>query len=252
MDLRSEAPCTKEEELPPPAYSDSSYSTYAPSTLTPTSQYYSSQIQTQLGALTTQIASVETQRELLSNAQDEKILSLLTTDIQIYLSDMAKTGFRRGALILVPSKALKSDKAVPSEFESASQDEFNRLVRVNDKEGNSNGDMQTWYWNDEYMAKRLVSCLQPQPDPRTMKLPLRKEEVKTETATGSSRGFWTWKKSAPHRVPVPELKKEVKDTRDRIEMVIKAEEVTLRWENEFGMWNMEVGYGIVVRLEVAM
>src|SRR5271168_3209240 len=87
----------------PPSYTES-ISTNTTSPLNSfTSQPYSTQIQFQLRSLATQITSLQTQKSLLSRAKDEKILSLLTTQIQIYLSDFAQTGLRKGTLVLVPA-----------------------------------------------------------------------------------------------------------------------------------------------------
>jgi hypothetical protein len=93
MDSKSQVPAYNENESndpAPPSYSETISSRYPPSSST--SQYYSSQIQSQLSSLTSQISSLQTQKDILSHAHDEKILSLLTLDIQLYLTDFAKEG----------------------------------------------------------------------------------------------------------------------------------------------------------------
>jgi hypothetical protein len=256
MDSKSRMPSAKYEEEAPPAYSDSSYSTYPTSSSSTSQNYYSSQIQSQLSNLTTQISSIQTQRDALSHAQDEKILSLLTNDIQIYLSDLAKTGLRKGTLVLIPANAVEDEKALPADFDFAESDEFARVVRVKDKEGDDSRKSPRWFWRDEDMANRLASYLQPKPDPRTLELPARKEEIMPKPEASTSRGFWGRKKST---TVVPERKQEpkpemsgVKDGEDKVSMDVNAEEMVFRTENDLGIWETERGYGIVVKLRVVL
>lgn len=245
-----------DDEEAPPAYSDSSYSAYPPSSSSTPQNYYSCQIQSQLSNLTTQISSIQTQRDALSHAQDEKILSLLTNDIQIYLSDLAKTGLRKGTLILIPANAVEDEKALPADFDFTESDEFARVVRVRDKGGDSYGESPKWFWRDEDMAKRLAGYLRPKPDPRTLELPARKEEATPKPEASSGRSFWGRKKST---TVIPERKQEfkpemtgVKDGEDKVNMEVTAEEVVFRTENDFGIWETERGYGIVVKLRVVL
>jgi len=255
MDSKSGFPANDNEAAaPPPAYSDSSYNTFT-SPSSSTSQYYSAQIQSQLSSLTTQISSLHTQAELLSNAQDEKILSLLTNDIQIYLSDFAKSGMKKGTLILVPSAGLQSENATPTDHDFKEMDEFDRVVRVKDKEGERE---EKWFWGDEEMANRLAGYLRPPPpDPRTLDLPPRKEVVKPKVEASSSRGFWGRKKSVTLQPAVLEprpvlrnVKEVVKE--DKVVMDVNAEEVCFRTENDFGILETERGYAVVVKLKVIL
>jgi hypothetical protein len=254
-----------DDEAAPPSYSETVSSKYIPASST--SQYYSSQIQSQLHSLTTQIYSLQTQKSLLSHAQDEKILSLLTHQIQLYLSDFAKTGLQKGTLILVPAQGLEDQNALPMEYDFKDPEEYDRVVRVRDKEDDEYGG-QKWFWRDEDMAMRLVGYLMPGPDPRTMELPPRKEEIaaQQQQAEGSpSSGKWSWgrKKSVVKAAERPvlvesrndskiasDVKMPSRDTGDKVLMDVKAEEVVFRTENDFGIYGTERGWGVVLKLRV--
>jgi len=260
------------DDAAPPSYSEtisgSSTSKIAPTSST--SQYYSSQIQSQLQSITTQITSLETQKSLLSNAQDEKILSLLTLEIQTFLSDFAKTGLRKGTLILVPAKGLEDENAVPMEYDFKVASEYDRVVRVRDKEVDEFREGEMWFWRDEEMAERLAGYLKPAQDPRSAELPARKGDVRPKVAeqteaSGSSRGFWGRKKSSAKSVEKPviiearrtekiesDVKRTVVSTEDKVMMDVKAEEVVFRTENEFGIFGTERGWGVVLKLSVVL
>jgi len=256
-----------DDEAAPPSYSETISSKYIPASST--SQYYSSQIQSQLHTLTTQISSLQTQKSLLSHAQDERILSLLTHQIQLYLSDFAKTGLQKGTLILVPAQGLEDQNALPMEHDFKDPEEYDRVVRVRDKEDDEYGG-QKWFWRDEDMAMRLAGYLRPEPDPRTMELPPRKEGIaaQQQQAEGSSNtGKWSWgrKKSvakAAERPALVESRNDSKitsdvkmlnrDTEDKVLMDVKAEEVVFRTENDFGIYGTERGWGLVLKLRIIL
>ncbi|KAF4624889.1 hypothetical protein G7Y89_g13282 [Cudoniella acicularis] len=255
----------EEDEGPaPPAYSEG---------ISPSS-YYSTQIRDQLSTLTSQITSLQTQKSLLSHAHDEKILSLLTTQIQIFLSEFANSGLKRGTLILVPANGMTDEKAMPTDYDFRDPDEYDRVVRVRSKEdvvpdewSGETGEM--WYWRDEDMARRLAQYLKPPPDPRDMELPPRKEELVPQPVEGRAspaRGFWGRKKSVTMKPPLLAVneQKDVKvdsdsklpstseESEDRVMMDVKADEVVFRTENDFGIYGTERGWGIVLTLRLSM
>lgn len=263
MDSKSGFPPSSydDEPAPPPSYNDSLTSGYNYSPSSSTSQYYSQQIQSQLQSLTTQISSLKTQKSLLAHAQDEKILSLLTTQIQLYLSAFAKAGLEKGTLILIPSKGLEDDsKALPVEFEDKVKEgivEYDQLVKIRDKEGSYDGESEMWFWRDEDMAIRLAGYLKPAKDLKNAPLPPRKEEVKA--AAEPSRGFWGRKKSsvkAAERPPLIEDRKvepvvaPTETEQEKVLMDVRAEEVVFRTENDFGIYETRRGFGIVLKLRV--
>lgn len=249
------------EESAPPSYS-SIISTPVTSS---TSQYYSTQIASQLTNLTSRISSLQVQKRLLSHAQDEHLLSLLTPQIQLYLSDFANTGLQRGTLILIPAAGLEGESALPCEYDFKNPDEYDRVVRVRDKAAEEYEAGPKWFWHDEEMAERLAGYLRPKADLRTLELPPRKEEIVQQqtgqsSSSGSSKWGWGRKKTAerPPLTPVePRAAPEKSDTKlsksdDKVVMEVKAEEVVFRTENEFGMYGTERGWGVVVKLRVTL
>ncbi|KAL2069718.1 hypothetical protein VTL71DRAFT_14397 [Oculimacula yallundae] len=260
MDSKTSVPAyIPEEEAGPPSYDDT-ISSYHPTASASTSQYYSSQIQSQLKTLNTQISSIQTQRDILSHAQEENILSLLTHHIQLYISDFANTGLQKGSLILVPAKAIQDPKALPTDYDFSEPSEYDRVVKVTDKENDSS---DLWYWEDEDMAKRLAAYLRPPPpDPRTLDLPKRKEQIAPQTQSRSWRFFG--KKKVEERPPLIEERRDSESTSkigarslgkegdDRVVVDVRADEVVFRTENEYGMYGTERGWGIVVKLRVVL
>lgn len=258
MDSKNAVPAyTQEEEAGPPSYDDT-ISSFHPTSSSSTSQYYSAQIQSQLRTLNTQISSIQTQRDLLSHAHEEKLLSLLTHHIQLYISDFANTGLQKGSLILVPAKAIKDPKATPTDYDFSEPSEFDRVVKVTDKECDSYGTGDLWYWEDEDMAKRLVDHLRPPPS--TLELPKRKEQM---TPQPQSKGWGLFgKKKIEARPPLIDESRSSKahagarslgkEGEDRVVVDVKAEEVVFRTENEYGMYGTERGWGVVVKLRVVL
>jgi len=248
-------------EAAPPSYTES----------IDTSSYYSTQIRTQLSDLTHQISSLQTQKSLLSHAQDEKILSLLTTQIQLYLSDFARSGLKKGTLILVPASGVTDANALPADYDFKNAEEYDAVVRVRSKQDTGAGrdewtgakESEMMYWRDEDMALRLAGILSPPPDPRDMELPPRKEQVVAEKAEEpKSRGFWGSRKKSVTKTPataiVVERKVDVKmsstneEPNDKVVMDVRAEEVVFRTENELGIYGTERGWGIVLKLRVIL
>jgi hypothetical protein len=190
------------------------------------------------------------------------MLSILTPHIQSYLSDFAKTGLQRGTLILVPSAAVEDQKALPTDYDFRSPEEYDRVVRVGDKETDGYG-QNTWFWRDENMAKRIAGYLRPPPDPKTADLPLRREEIAAQASMNLSisQGFWGRRKSSksvPQQILPDETAssskhtKQSKDSGDNVIMHVVSQEVCFRTENAFGMYGTESGWGIVVKLQVTL
>ncbi|KAG9235771.1 hypothetical protein BJ875DRAFT_482874 [Amylocarpus encephaloides] len=266
MDSKQPIPSNtyQDEDPAPPSYSASISA----------STYYSSQIRSQLGTLSSTITALESQKSLLASACDEKILSLLTTQIQIFLSDFANSGLKKGTLILVPRNGLTDDHAVPTDYDFKSEDEYDRVVRVRSKEDSpydefSSEPREMWFWRDEEMALRLAKHLKPPPDPRKAELPPRQEPVAPTppAEASSSRGFWGRKKPSgkPPLItpptPVYESRQDLESKNespessegdDVVKMDVNAEEVVFRTENDFGIFGTERGWGIVLRLRVMM
>lgn len=157
---------------------------------------------------------------------------------------------------MVPAAGIDDPKAVPTDYDFSDADEYDRVVKVSNKEAGK----QLWYWNDEDMAKRVATYLRPERDSRTLELPKRKEQVQPQSQT---KGWGLWgKKKLAEIVPLPTVRADVRpntDTKipareaeDRVVVDVKAEEVVFRTENEYGMYGSESGWGIVLKLRVVL
>ena len=156
------------------------------------------------------------------------------------------------------------------EYDFKDPSEYDRVVRVRDKEADEFGEGEMWFWRDEEMAERLAGYLKPEQDPRSAELPPRKEEVRPKAVEQSEasniRGFWGRKKSSVKSVERPviiearrdeKVESDVKgggvvSTEDKVMMDVKAEEVVFRTENEFGIFGTERGWGVVLKLSVVL
>ncbi|TAQ83928.1 hypothetical protein B7494_g7747 [Chlorociboria aeruginascens] len=259
MDSKIPMPSHDREEAAPPSYSESILSPSAA-----ISTYYRTQIQSQLATLSTEISSLSTQKTLLSHANDEKILSLLTTQIQIYLSRFAQSGLRRGTLILVPAQGLEDDHAQPCDYDFKDPEEFDDVARVRGKE---DGEGETWYWRNEEMARRLVDYLRPTRDLRNQELPPRPRDdaVESSSRSVSAAGSRFWRKKSVVTNVATAAKGEAGDTKrdsdlkspkspvvDKVAMDVSAEEVVFRTENDMGIFGTETGWAVVVKLRLTL
>ncbi len=170
---------------------------------------------------------------------------------------------------MVPAQGLEDQNALPMEYDFKDPEEYDRVVRVRDKEDDEYGG-QKWFWRDEDMAERLAGYLRPKPDPRTMELPPRKEDIaaqqqQAEESSGSGKWSWGRKKSIvkvaerPALVesrkdskPAADVKIPSRDSEDKVLIDVKAEEVVFRTENEFGIYGTERGWGVVLKLKVIL
>jgi len=259
MDSKYGLPTSHEEEAAlPPSYNETVTPGTAPKLDPPkyiptgtTAQIFSHQIQDQLHSITSQINSLQTQKVLLSNAKDEKILSLLTTQIQHFLAQFAQAGLQKGRLVLVPDNGIEDKKAMPTTYDLKKTDEYDRVIRIVDKEGDGFGQEETWYWRDRAMARRLAGYLTPAPDPYTAELPARKEEI----TPSSGRGLWgritSGSKSQVQPVakpgPIPS-----ESSAEKISMDVKAEEIVFRTEDAYGILGTESGWAIILTLKVVL
>ncbi|KAI4868848.1 hypothetical protein F4820DRAFT_89879 [Hypoxylon rubiginosum] len=129
--------------------------------------------------------------------------------------------------------------------------------------GDTGEDSKTLWWRDEEMARRLANYLQPK---REKKTPVEQSSVVQAVvehripAKREKRG-WGWGKRENAKVS-PETPNKPADTsiradepqeeqsKDETEMVVTAQEVAFRHENEFGIWESFRGWGIVVAVKV--
>lgn len=202
----------------------------------------------------------------MSAAKEDNMLALITTQIQAYLNGFAASFLNYGTLIIVPSGGLKKSTAVPTEFEDKKTDgliEYDQLVRLWGKEVGE-GEM---FWQDEEMAHRLAARLEPARDLKNEPLPPREEEA-SSAPESSRRGLWSRMRSLSKTSQLPPIT--VKDdpkpldparvekhwaeveqvNKDVVKMVIKADEVVFRYQNEFSIFESQRGWCIVLRLQV--
>lgn len=179
----------------------------------------------------------------------------------------------KGTLILIPAAGIKDETALPIDYIfSDNTREFTRFARIADEEsqkkieehrkekerfgygyeGDDGDGQDLWWWNDEEMAGRLAKRLKPEVKAENRVLPPRPEVKKSEQ--GSSKGsFWSRGRKKEKEKEVAVLKSvEPVQVEDRVIMDVQAEEVSFRLENDCGLYESKVGYGIVVRLKVIL
>ncbi|KAF7881382.1 uncharacterized protein EAF01_011893 [Botrytis porri] len=231
-----------------PAVSKTSGSSLSPSTSTS----YGTQIQSQLNHLRTQFSSIQTQKSLLEHAQEEKILSLLTAQIQIYLSEFANTGLIKGTLMLIPAHCLQNEKAQPLDFDRENPG-YDVFVEIGDMESLNGG---SWFWEDEDMAKRLAEALKPEKELPSRPLVTKQDSKKVVSSPGVNFGrFWGRKsssKSEEKSMLVEDMKvsSTVKEPRDKVHMKVGVEEVVFEYENSFGLFETQRGNGIMLHFKI--
>lgn len=251
---------TSEDELPPPTYIESTTPTslttklsvnppLSPSTST-IPNLHCAQIATQLNSLTSQLSSILTQSRLHAVAIENRILSLLNHEIQVFLNDFSTTGLQDGKLVLIPAGAVSDEKALPIGVNFQDLDCYDRVVRVKDKEGAEipTGPGQIfWYWNNKAMATRLASYLRPPQDSKSAELPPR-----TSQQAAEKKVSWPWKNSKPVIIE-PKGKEIARDADDdKVLIDVRAEEIVFRTQSEFGIYGTERGWAIVLRLRVVL
>ncbi|KAK4446514.1 hypothetical protein QBC34DRAFT_411362 [Podospora aff. communis PSN243] len=141
---------------------------------------------------------------------------------------------------------------------------FDEWGRFNDGEDDGLSEVGAGtYFRDERMARRLSGYLQPKAEVFVERKQIQQAVVDAK----KEKGFrWGRKKSessspvaSPSQAQVPVVKTEqgspggpgpIVQGDDRVSMVVRADEVTFRKENDFGVWESRTGFGIVVRIRV--
>jgi hypothetical protein len=123
------------------------------------------------------------------------------------------------------------------------------------------GKESEWWFTDEEMAHRLATYLRPEPNLQRRHVQAsvveRKVVEKEKTGWGRFGLGGGRKKAAEQSSPVlsPPMSPALSspgsvDDDDQAKMTVRAEEVTFRWENDFGVWESLTGWGIVVTVRV--
>jgi hypothetical protein len=250
-----DSPPPEADDLPPP-YSPSSSAALPPRQPSSASP---SLFTSQLSNLRQQVSANTSARQ----ARDSQILSHLVPYIEDFISSIATFDPTptRAEAILLPSGAVGHDWQLSDEHETR-DGEIREVILVqrhdklrSDAAGSSKAaypssssasDTDLW-WSDETMARRLSKHLQPEkpaaeraapqpaPPPKQEKKPSRwkifSKESYIEARAPSA--------SAPNREPTED-----------VTMTAKAEEVTFRHENNFGIWESTTGWGIIVQIKL--
>lgn len=145
-------------------------------------------------------------------------------------------------------------------------DEWGRFD-TDDAAGESGaGGANQWWFRDEDMARRLAAYLRPEPnlDRKHVQAVVAERRAAPAREERSSSG-WRWglggrkKAAAEEKSPLaspgtPGLAtagvEAAAGTDDSVKMTVRAEEVTFRKENEFGVWESRSGWGVVVTVRV--
>ncbi|KAL2193212.1 hypothetical protein P885DRAFT_45890 [Corynascus similis CBS 632.67] len=153
-------------------------------------------------------------------------------------------------------QAIKTDFEEWGRFDSFENDGGGRLdAALAEEEGE-------WWFKDEEMARRLAAYLRPEPNLERKHVQGSVVENRAVEKERSGWGRWglggSSRKKAAERAS-PGLPSPVSPALsspgsagedDAIKMTVRAEEVTFRWENDFGLWESKTGWGIVVTLRV--
>ncbi|KAI8235118.1 hypothetical protein K4K55_004432 [Colletotrichum sp. SAR 10_96] len=117
---------------------------------------------------------------------------------------------------------------------------------------------EEWWWADEDMARRLARQLQP--EPRLDRTVVRQvveqviQEKKKARGWGLFRGGSSSEAAASSSssAPPPDVSKarQQQQQDEDVSMMVRAEEVTFRRENELGIWESMRGWGIVARVRI--
>lgn len=240
----------------PPSYTDTMLSTPSPNTLA-----------TLLSNLPTHIR--QTQKHLVDThrEQDNLILFAILPDVEAFLSspDIATAPSGISELVLIPASAVHDSWSLTGLAERQSEGDVVRVAHVMLEHRNGDGEKTdpgpgSWekgestnrpsnnWFSDEGMARRLAGYLQPKDMVKTERRDVRAEVEQKR----KEKGFFGLrrKRSEPSTPTSPGSNSHAEKTDSGVSVRVRAEEVTFRKENDFGIWESMSGFGIVVRVTV--
>ncbi|KAL2017975.1 hypothetical protein VTK56DRAFT_1507 [Thermocarpiscus australiensis] len=123
----------------------------------------------------------------------------------------------------------------------------------------------TWWFKDEDMARRLAAYLRPEPAPGRKTVQPQAVVAEKAPVVKEEKSGWRWglgvssrrkseKQSSSPTLPSsspPATSHAAAGPDDSVKMTVRAEEVTFRKENDFGVWESRSGFGIVVTVRVS-
>ncbi|KAH7320687.1 hypothetical protein B0I35DRAFT_477254 [Stachybotrys elegans] len=262
-------------DLPPP------YSNLDPASVPP--QPSPSIFSSHLASLRASILADEIARASARDERDNQLLALLLPHVEHILSSISamSPAPSLAEAIIIPEDAadeawklsdegIERPGAVGPGIRSPGNAVVTRVVRVRTqakKDGSSDryeppretsdwawtgssGDdvslSPTAWWTDEALARRLARSLQPknpisETAPRPPPQQSKPEKSSRWKLFGGSKPSSSSSSAAPD--PRPQWDNEVA-------MTVKAEEVTFRKENDFGIWESKTGWGLVMRVRL--
>ncbi|KAL7895507.1 hypothetical protein HDV63DRAFT_381632 [Trichoderma sp. SZMC 28014] len=250
-------------DLPPP-YSPSTNPSSSTATQHPDPQSYSSLFSSHVANLRAQISASQAYRASVTDDRDSYILSIIYPHVEEFISSISEIfpTPRLAEAILVPDAAV-SDGWKFNDEDDKRDGEYRALIRVCEvkkKDGsdekkqwpsekgsgsneNSDGTSPALWWESERTALRLAKHLQPQRPASSST-----DGQPAKDRNGKMPAIWGLFKR-PENVPQNVASKEERPV-ERVTMTTKAEEVTFRKENEFGIWETKTGWGIVLRVRI--
>ncbi|KAL6920541.1 hypothetical protein ACHAPO_007126 [Fusarium lateritium] len=252
-------------ELPPP------YTESGPSTSTPVSeprQSVTTIFHSHLQNLPLRIHSVQAARTSARDQRDSEILTLLVPHVEEMLSSIAAMDPppRLTGTILVPGDAvgeewffsdedesqtvvrvredpkLVGDQKRPPkrEVEPRKEKAFDDWGRWEDNTSQDSSSDNVLWWSDHDMAIRLAKYISPERVDRQV--------VKAHVEQAKKSSGWGFLKKNKPQTPEPPKPKVQEE--DPVTMIVKAEEVTFRKENEMGIWEGKTGWGLVIKVKI--
>ncbi|KAL7920628.1 hypothetical protein ACQKWADRAFT_298019 [Trichoderma austrokoningii] len=256
----------EDDDLPPPYSPSANLSTSTSTQQHPDPQSYSSLFSSQIANLRTQIPASQAHRASITDDRDAYVLSIIFPYVEEFLSSISKIypTPRLAEAILVPDAAVSNGWKFNDEDDKR-DGEYKTLIRVceaNKKDGNdekkqwppekgshstnetNDGTDSALWWDSESTALRLAKHLQP-PRPASSS-PTDGQAAKDRSSKKPGiRGLFKRSGDVPQNI----ASKEERPV-ERVTMTARAEEVTFRKENEFGIWETRTGWGIIMRVRI--
>ncbi|GFP58580.1 hypothetical protein ACSS6W_005846 [Trichoderma asperelloides] len=260
-------------DLPPP-YSASANTSSSTPAEHPDPRSYASLFSSHVANLRTQISASQAYRASVTDDRDSYILSIIFPYVEEFISsisDIYPTP-RLAEAILVPDAAVSNGWRFNDEDDKR-DGEYKTLIRVCEaKKKDGNDEKKQWpsekgagssllttetnnetspalWWESENTALRLAKHLQPQ-------RPAASSSTDGQAAKDSGSSSSSSKKSGlrglfkrSENIPQHVASKEERPV-ERVTMTTRAEEVTFRKENEFGIWETRTGWGIIMRVRI--
>ncbi|ATY60913.1 hypothetical protein A9K55_006786 [Cordyceps militaris] len=250
-------------ELPPP------YSREEPASSTPPDD---SLFAAHLAAVRSQMRAQQAARASQQDRHDTQLLALLMPHVEAVLASVVGAEQQAPRLVqatLVPDGAVAADWT-PAETDGGRPGETHSVVRVQttrrpDKmaaDSKTDGrarwgehvavgddEAELLWWKDEDLAVRLAGYLQPAPRSTPAPAVDRRTVAAQVTEAKKTRSRWNIlgsRSSSSSTPPIPPAASTpAAEGDDDVSMLVTAEEVTFRRENEMGIWESSTGWGVV-------